>query len=105
MRLTTAQALVRWLGAQRAELLDGAEVPLFPGVFAIFGHGNVLGIGSALYEVRDTLPTWRAQNEQGARDRPIRSTGMDGMTSAHDWNAGPLDNAYGMWYAMGEAMR
>ena len=65
MRLTTAQALVRWLAAQRAELLDGAEVPMFPGAFAIFGHGNVLGIGSALYEVRDTLPTWRAQTEQG----------------------------------------
>ena len=37
VRLTTAQALVRWLAAQRSELLDGTEVPLFPGVFAIFG--------------------------------------------------------------------
>jgi 3D-(3,5/4)-trihydroxycyclohexane-1,2-dione acylhydrolase (decyclizing) len=64
-RLTTAQALVRWLVAQRSELLDGTEVPLFPGVFAIFGHGNVLGLGTALQEAREELPTWRAQNEQG----------------------------------------
>lgn len=65
IRLTTAQALVRWMTAQRSELLDGTEVPLFAGVFAIFGHGNVLGLGTALYEARDVLPTWRGQNEQG----------------------------------------
>jgi 3D-(3,5/4)-trihydroxycyclohexane-1,2-dione acylhydrolase (decyclizing) len=65
VRLTTAQALVRWMIAQRSELLDGTEKPLFPGVFAIFGHGNVLGLGTALHDVRDQLPTWRGQNEQG----------------------------------------
>ena len=65
MKLTTAQALVRWMLVQRSELLDGTEVPLFAGVFGIFGHGNVLGLGTALYEVRDELPTWRGQNEQG----------------------------------------
>lgn len=65
VRLTTAQALVRWMAAQRSELLDGTEVPLFPGVFAIFGHGNVLGLGTALHEAGDALPTWRGQNEQG----------------------------------------
>ena len=54
MRLTTAQALVRWMTAQRSELLDGTEVPLFAGVFAIFGHGNVLGLGTALHEARAT---------------------------------------------------
>ena len=64
-RLTTAQALVRWMTAQRSELLDGTEVPLFAGVFAIFGHGNVLGLGTALHEAGDALPTWRGQNEQG----------------------------------------
>ncbi len=63
MRLTMAQALVRWLAAQRTELLDGTEAPLFPAVFAIFGHGNVLGIGNALAE--SSLPVWRGQNEQG----------------------------------------
>jgi 3D-(3,5/4)-trihydroxycyclohexane-1,2-dione acylhydrolase (decyclizing) len=65
VRLTTAQALVRWLTAQRSELLDGTEVPLFAGVFGIFGHGNVLGLGSALHGVRDELPTWRGQSEEG----------------------------------------
>ncbi|MDT4934656.1 MAG: hypothetical protein QOK11_2548, partial [Pseudonocardiales bacterium] len=65
LRLTTAQALVRWLVAQRSELLDGRQVPLFAGVFGIFGHGNVLGLGTALYEARDQLPTWRAQTEEG----------------------------------------
>jgi len=65
VRLTTAQALVRWMIAQRSELLDGSEVALFPGVFAIFGHGNVLGLGTALHEKTDELPTWRGQNEQG----------------------------------------
>jgi 3D-(3,5/4)-trihydroxycyclohexane-1,2-dione acylhydrolase (decyclizing) len=65
VRLTTAQALVRWMLAQRSELLDGTVVPLFAGVFGIFGHGNVLGLGTALYEVRDELPTWRGQTEQG----------------------------------------
>ncbi len=64
-RLTTAQALVRWMTAQRSELLDGTVVPLFAGVFGIFGHGNVLGIGTALQEVQDELPTWRGQTEQG----------------------------------------
>lgn len=64
MSLTAAQAIVRFLVAQRT-LLDGREAPLFPGVFAIFGHGNVLGLGNALHEVRDVLPVYRAQNEQG----------------------------------------
>jgi 3D-(3,5/4)-trihydroxycyclohexane-1,2-dione acylhydrolase (decyclizing) len=63
LRLTMAQALVRFLVAQRGEV-DGKEVPLFAGVFAIFGHGNVAGLGEALYDARETLPTLRAHNEQ-----------------------------------------
>jgi 3D-(3,5/4)-trihydroxycyclohexane-1,2-dione acylhydrolase (decyclizing) len=65
VRLTTAQALVAWMVAQRSELLDGTEVPLFAGVFAIFGHGNVLGLGTALQAAAGELPTWRGQTEQG----------------------------------------
>ncbi len=69
MRLTTAHALVRFLVAQRTVLggdgVDGTEVPLFPGVFGIFGHGNVTALGLALHEAGDALPTWRGQNEQG----------------------------------------
>jgi len=63
IRLTMAQALVRYLAAQRTEL-DGTIVPLFGGVWAIFGHGNVAGIGEALAAHRDELPTYRAHNEQ-----------------------------------------
>jgi 3D-(3,5/4)-trihydroxycyclohexane-1,2-dione acylhydrolase (decyclizing) len=64
MKLTAAQALVRYLAALRAQTPDGVQ-PLFGGVFAIFGHGNVAGIGEALYRHRDELPTYRAHNEQG----------------------------------------
>jgi len=64
VRLTAAQAIVRFLVAQRT-FMDGREAPLFPGVFTIFGHGNVLGLGNALYEARDALPVYRGQNEQG----------------------------------------
>ncbi len=63
-RLTAAQALVRYLVAQRT-VIGGDEAPLFPGVFAIFGHGNVLGLGNALWEARAELPLYRGQNEQG----------------------------------------
>lgn len=65
LRLTMAQALVRYLAAQYTLSVDSGErVPLFGGVFAIFGHGNVAGLGEALYQQRDTLPTYRAHNEQ-----------------------------------------
>src|SRR5579864_2466941 len=63
IRLTMTQALVRYLAAQKSEI-GGIEQPLFAGVFAIFGHGNVAGIGEALYAARDMLPTLRAHNEQ-----------------------------------------
>jgi 3D-(3,5/4)-trihydroxycyclohexane-1,2-dione acylhydrolase (decyclizing) len=56
-----AQALVRYLASLR--VADDGE-PLFGGVFAIFGHGNVAGLGEALYAQRHALPTWRAHNEQ-----------------------------------------
>jgi 3D-(3,5/4)-trihydroxycyclohexane-1,2-dione acylhydrolase (decyclizing) len=67
VRLTTAQALVRYLSGLRTRI-EGPQgneiVPLFGGVFAIFGHGNVAGLGEALYQYRDRLPTYRAHNEQ-----------------------------------------
>ena len=64
IRLTAAQALLRWLCAQHV-VVDGAEVPYFAGAWAIFGHGNVAALGEALHAVRDSLPTYRAHNEQG----------------------------------------
>lgn len=63
IRLTAAQALVRWLLAQHIEI-DGDTVPVFGGVFGIFGHGNVVAIAEALEPVQDHLPTWRGHNEQ-----------------------------------------
>jgi 3D-(3,5/4)-trihydroxycyclohexane-1,2-dione acylhydrolase (decyclizing) len=63
MRLTAAQALVRWLASQYVEI-EGREVPICAGMWAIFGHGNVAGLGEALHTARDVLPTWRAHNEQ-----------------------------------------
>ena len=64
IRLTTAQAIVRWMVNQRT-VVDGEEVPLFAGVFGIFGHGNVTCLAEALESVQDELPTWRGHNEQG----------------------------------------
>jgi 3D-(3,5/4)-trihydroxycyclohexane-1,2-dione acylhydrolase (decyclizing) len=63
MRLTMAQALVRYLCNQFTEI-DGERIPLFAGVFGIFGHGNVTCLSEALEAVQDQLPTWRGQNEQ-----------------------------------------
>lgn len=63
VRLTLAQAIVRYLAAQYI-VIDGAEQRLCGGGFAIFGHGNVTCLGEALYEARDALPLYRGQNEQ-----------------------------------------
>ncbi|RWM82506.1 MAG: 3D-(3,5/4)-trihydroxycyclohexane-1,2-dione acylhydrolase (decyclizing) [Mesorhizobium sp.] len=63
IRLTMAQALIRFLARQMTEI-DGKKMPIFGGVWAIFGHGNVAGVGEALFQVRDELPTFRAHNEQ-----------------------------------------
>ena len=70
MRMTTAEAIVRYLIAQRVLMeptpgTDMREAPLFPGVFAIFGHGNVTSLGHSLEMHRDAITTWRGQNEQG----------------------------------------
>jgi 3D-(3,5/4)-trihydroxycyclohexane-1,2-dione acylhydrolase (decyclizing) len=63
LRLTAAQAAVRFLAAQDIAL-EGAVVPFFAGVWAIFGHGNVAGLGEALQGAQAELPTFRAHNEQ-----------------------------------------
>ena len=63
IRLTMAQALVAAMAAQKTRV-GGRTLPLFAGVWAIFGHGNVAGLGEALHGARDILPTLRAHNEQ-----------------------------------------
>ena len=62
-RITAAQALVRFLAAQHVER-DGVEQRFFDGCFGIFGHGNVAGIGQALYQYPDLLTYYQARNEQ-----------------------------------------
>jgi 3D-(3,5/4)-trihydroxycyclohexane-1,2-dione acylhydrolase (decyclizing) len=63
IRLTVAQAIVRWLVNQYVEI-DGVRTRICGGGFGIFGHGNVPCLGEALYPVRDVLPLYRGQNEQ-----------------------------------------
>ncbi|SEM77855.1 3D-(3,5/4)-trihydroxycyclohexane-1,2-dione hydrolase [Gemmobacter aquatilis] len=60
IRLTAAQAMVKWLSVQMTE--EGER--FIEGIWAIFGHGNVAGIGEALYHAQDVFPTWRGHNEQ-----------------------------------------
>ncbi|MFV0335603.1 MAG: 3D-(3,5/4)-trihydroxycyclohexane-1,2-dione acylhydrolase (decyclizing) [Tropicimonas sp.] len=60
IRLTAAQAMVKWLSVQMTE--EGER--FIEGIWAIFGHGNVAGLGEALHGARDAFPTWRGQNEQ-----------------------------------------
>ena len=68
IRLTVAQATVRFLARQYSER-DGVERRLIPGCFGIFGHGNVAGVGQALLEAKLTgsadVPYYLARNEQG----------------------------------------
>ncbi|QCB25876.1 3D-(3,5/4)-trihydroxycyclohexane-1,2-dione acylhydrolase (decyclizing) [Streptomyces sp. SS52] len=62
-RLTTAQALVRFLAAQHTER-DGVRRRLISGTWGVFGHGNVAGIGQALVEYADVMPYHQGRNEQ-----------------------------------------
>lgn len=64
LRLTTAQAIIKYLDAQYI-VIDGEEMRVCGGGFGIFGHGNVTCLGEALYDARATLPLYRGQNEQG----------------------------------------
>ena len=63
IRLTAAQALVRFLAAQHVER-DGRRERFFAGCFGIFGHGNLSGMGQALKQHADLLPYHQARNEQ-----------------------------------------
>ncbi|MDQ6905998.1 MAG: 3D-(3,5/4)-trihydroxycyclohexane-1,2-dione acylhydrolase (decyclizing) [Chloroflexota bacterium] len=63
IRLTMAQALVKYLQVQHSER-DGETRRLIPAIFGIFGHGNVAGIGQALFEYGQDLPYYQPCNEQ-----------------------------------------
>lgn len=64
INLTMSQALVRYLANLRVETESGVTEPYCAGVFTIFGHGNVAGLGEALWAYKDQIPTLRAHNEQ-----------------------------------------
>jgi 3D-(3,5/4)-trihydroxycyclohexane-1,2-dione acylhydrolase (decyclizing) len=74
-RLTAAQALIRFLAAQHVER-DGVEGRFFEGCFGIFGHGNVAGIGQALYQDPDLLTYYQARNEQAMVHTAVGFTRM-----------------------------
>ncbi|NGX58089.1 MAG: 3D-(3,5/4)-trihydroxycyclohexane-1,2-dione hydrolase [Chlamydiae bacterium] len=86
--LTMAQALVLYLTKQKVELHDGSIVPFFGGVWGIYGHGNVAGIGEALWKYREEIPYFRGQNEQGMAHAAIafakshRARRVMGVTSS-----------------------
>jgi 3D-(3,5/4)-trihydroxycyclohexane-1,2-dione acylhydrolase (decyclizing) len=63
LRLTTAQAIIKYLASQFIEI-DGEKICICGGGFGIFGHGNVTCLGEALYNAQDKLPLYRGQNEQ-----------------------------------------
>lgn len=65
IRLTMAQALLRFLDNQYV-MFDGVETKFVEGVFGIFGHGCVVGLGEALAAKENTLPFYQAKNEQGS---------------------------------------
>ena len=63
VRLTSAQALFRYLIAQKI-LINGKKEPLFPGAFGIYGHGNVACIGQTMEEFQDELPGYRGRSRR-----------------------------------------
>lgn len=64
LRMTVGQAILKYLSVQQTELINGSLSSLCGGIFGIFGHGNVTGLGEAIYQYRNLLPYFRGQNEQ-----------------------------------------
>ena len=63
VRLSCAHALFKYLIAQKT-IIEGKKAPLFPGAFAIYGHGNVACLGQAMEEFHSDLPGYRGHHEQ-----------------------------------------
>ena len=78
IRLTAAQAMVRYIAAQQND--DGER--FIEGCWAIFGHGNVAGIGEALHAAKDGFPTWRGHNEQTMAHAAIAYAKQSGRRKA-----------------------
>ena len=84
IRLTAAQAMVRYIEAQMNE--DGQRY--IEGVWAIFGHGNVAGLGEALHGAKERMPTWRGHNEQTMGHAAIASP--SNRSAKRRWRSRPL---------------
>ncbi|MEV5350098.1 3D-(3,5/4)-trihydroxycyclohexane-1,2-dione acylhydrolase (decyclizing) [Streptomyces achromogenes] len=82
IRLTVAQALVRFLAAQYTER-DGTRRRLIGAMWGIFGHGNVAGIGQALVEYPDLMPYHQGRNEQAMVHAAVGYARQSGRLSAH----------------------
>ncbi|MEW5629473.1 MULTISPECIES: 3D-(3,5/4)-trihydroxycyclohexane-1,2-dione acylhydrolase (decyclizing) [Streptomyces] len=82
VRLTVAQALVRFLAAQYAER-DGDRHRLIAATWGVFGHGNVAGIGQALVEHADAMPFHQGRNEQAMVHAAVGHARQTGRLSAH----------------------
>ncbi|WP_405447432.1 3D-(3,5/4)-trihydroxycyclohexane-1,2-dione acylhydrolase (decyclizing) [Streptomyces achromogenes] len=82
IRLTVAQALVRFLAAQYTER-DGTRRRLIAAMWGIFGHGNVAGIGQALVEYPDLMPYHQGRNEQAMVHAAVGYARQSGRLSAH----------------------
>ena len=63
IKMSCSHALIKYLTAQKI-LINGKKLPLFPGAFGIYGHGNVACIGQAMEEFQDELPGYRGHHEQ-----------------------------------------
>src|SRR4051794_30578806 len=92
VRLTTSQALVRFLAHQYSER-DGQEQRLIPGVWGIFGHGNVAGIGQALLQAPTSgetdHPHYLARNDRGGAPASVASAKMPDRLATCAWTASP----------------
>ncbi|MFF9144202.1 3D-(3,5/4)-trihydroxycyclohexane-1,2-dione acylhydrolase (decyclizing) [Streptomyces sp. NPDC014861] len=82
VRLTVAQALVRFLAAQYTER-DGTRHRLIAATWGIFGHGNVAGLGQALVEHADAMPFLQGRNEQSMVHAAVGHARQTGRLSAH----------------------
>ena len=86
IRLTMSQALTKWMVNQSIEQFDGTKAPAFAGVWGIFGHGNVAGLGEALFSVKDQINTYRGHNEQGMAHAAIAFAKQNNRSDCNRYN-------------------
>ena len=93
IRLTMAQALVKYLQFQYSER-DGKTRRLIPAMFGIFGHGNVAGIGQALWEQGQELPLYQPCNEQSMVHTAIGFAKENKRLATDSFRRQPIRSSY-----------